>query len=138
MRRILAVLLTATSIVLAGCGKDAIGPAQVAGTYTLQTVNGQPLPYTLGEDATSKTEILSQTFTLNVDATYSWVTTDRLTDNGQVTTDTDTSTGTYTVRGSTITIRDVEGGSLDVMLTGDTLTMIIGPLFFGIILEFRR
>jgi uncharacterized lipoprotein YehR (DUF1307 family) len=47
--------LVATAIALTGsvaaCGDDDDGPttpANIAGTYTLQTINGTPLPFTIG------------------------------------------------------------------------------------------
>ena len=136
MRKFLAVMVAAGSIALVGCGKDAVGPEDVAGTYALQTVNGQQLPFTLSEDATLKVEMLASAITLYSDMTYDWTLTERSTADGEITTTTDSFPGTYSLRGSTITLTDQEG-SIDAHLSGDTMTMNIGGIL-GLTLVFTR
>jgi len=70
-----ALLATISAIaLLAGCsgsyGSDPGATSQV-GTYALLTVNGAALPATTQNDATIKTEILSGTFVVNADETFS-------------------------------------------------------------------
>jgi hypothetical protein len=63
MRRMLAIVCTAATVLLAGCDSDdSTRPTQssVAGTWNLTTVNGSALPYTL--QPTPKIEILSERY----------------------------------------------------------------------------
>jgi hypothetical protein len=83
MRRLIPALLAGLVLSATACGGgDSSGPASIAGTYTLQTVNNAPLPFTTSEDATYKAEILSWVVTLNDNNTYSHVFRGRSTDNG--------------------------------------------------------
>lgn len=139
MRRLLAI---ATTLVLsAGCtqgfpeattGSGAIvaggsGSSAIVGTYTLSTANGQSLPYTYqtttGGD---KYEILSATFTLSSNGTWSSQTNERQTIGGVVTTPTYPDAGNYTVSGGTASFAStVPGGdpSFQGTLGGSTLTI---------------
>lgn len=137
MRKILTAALAATSIVLAACGDSSGPPANITGTYTLETVNNAQLPFTTDEDETYKAEILASAITLRADKTYTWDFTGRSTDYGVPTTNTDTFTGTYSVSGSTITLNDPESYATATLST-DTITMVIeGPI--GVFtLVFRR
>ncbi len=140
MRKFLTIALTAVSVALAACGgggDDPIGPANVAGTYTLQTVNGSPLPFTTSEDATYKAEILSSAITLNGNNTFSWAFTGRSTDNGTPTTNSETFTGTYTINGSSIRMTDSEGYT-DATVGNGTITMVIEGPAGTFTLLFRR
>lgn len=73
MRKLLGVV--ALCLVQAACSGDATRPsptAQIAGEYALQTINGQPLPYTLVEVFGGYLlQQLDGSITLNVDRTYS-------------------------------------------------------------------
>lgn len=127
MRRPIAVLFAGLALTSAACGGgDSSGPPSIAGTYTLQTVNNSPLPFTTSEDATYKAEILSWVVTLNTNATYNFVFQGRSTDNGVPTVNTITSVGTYTVSGSTIEMVDhLDNSSLTATVSGGLLTMVI-------------
>lgn len=130
MRNITAITLAA-SLALTACGKDSSGPdtgADIAGTYTLTTVNGSPLPFTTDEDATYKAEILASAITLRGDRTFSWSFTGRSTDNGTPTTDSETFTGTYTVNGSAIRLTDSEGYTDATVADGVITIVITGPV----------
>jgi hypothetical protein len=80
MRRLLAAVAVLT---LTACINDSVGvvgtrltgsdPASttgIAGTYTLKTVNGKPLPFTYLETATEKRETIDDALTLT--NTNSW------------------------------------------------------------------
>ena len=127
MRRLIPALLAGLVLSATACGGgDSSGPASIAGTYTLQTVNNAPLPFTTSQDATYKAEILSWVVTLNEDRSYSFVFRGQSTDNGQTTVNTITSTGTYTVSGSTVDMFDpVDNSNLSATLNGNTLTIVI-------------
>ena len=50
----------AAGVLLAGsvaCGGDSNAPETIEGTYTLQTIDGRPLPVVLGQDANEISEI---------------------------------------------------------------------------------
>ena len=127
MRRLIPALLAGLVLSATACGGgDSSGPASIAGTYTLQTVNNAPLPFTTSQDATYKAEILSWVVTLNEDRSYSFVFRGQSTDNGQTTVNTITSTGTYTVSGSTVDMFDpVDNSNLSATVNGNTLTIVI-------------
>lgn len=72
LARPLAALLVAASLVLASaCGSDSVtGPKNVAGTYTLVTVDGLPLPITVPNPRGETIVVNSVTATLNGNNTY--------------------------------------------------------------------
>jgi hypothetical protein len=69
MRRIALLFVLFT---LAACNNDATSPSgSVVGSYSLETVNGNPLPYTFSNGAV----LVSDHLTLNSDGSYLDVTT---------------------------------------------------------------
>ena len=73
-------------VALAACGGDALSPRNVAGTYTLRTVNGQPLPYRRILEATDTIEPLASNFTLAPGDAFTERWTSRVTGRGRVAT----------------------------------------------------
>ncbi len=71
--RVARLAIAVASVVLLGaCGSSSTGPsnANVSGSYTLSSVGGSSLPYTIPN--TSQPEIVqSATITLTSDSTYS-------------------------------------------------------------------
>lgn len=132
MRRLLAHLLVFAALVtLAGCGSDGstnAGPASVAGTYTLRTVNGSPLPYVLFELGDETYEVLADAVTLIEGGTWTESATFRSTEGGTETTVTSTSTGTYTLAGSVITFASAESGTFSGSVESGTLRLTEGGL----------
>ena len=131
MRSLIAILLAALALTVTACGGgDSTGPASIAGTYNLQTVNNAPLPFTTSQDATYKAEILSWALTLNDNKSYSYVFRGQSTDNGQTTVNTITSNGTYTVTGLTVDMFDPGDNShLAATVDGNALTIVVdGPV----------
>lgn len=125
-KSVLAILVAG----LTACG-DSSGPDDggiVAGTYTLRTINGSGLPFVLAQIGTEfKFEIVSDVFTLKEDNTFTDVATVRFTEEGTVTTETNTYTGTYTTTGSTVRLTDTTGETLtSTFSAGNTLTMNLG------------
>jgi hypothetical protein len=67
MRRIALALTLGLALGLGACNSDSTGPnGSVVGSYQLQRINGNTLPYTFPSGAT----ITSEQFTLNSDGTY--------------------------------------------------------------------
>lgn len=108
----LTLALVAASLLL-GCG-DATGPDRdPAGTYALESVNAQPLPFT----DTDKTVILSGSLVLKSNRTFTLSGSVR---SGSVT-QTSSIDGTYSQNGSTITFH-VEDELTNADYTGDKIT----------------
>ena len=63
-RAFLASLL----IALVGCGEDILLPEEVAGTYVLQTINGDPLPWNIGSTADKILDIMAGSAVLGLDS----------------------------------------------------------------------
>lgn len=120
-------LLLAGALVLGACGggDDPVGPSlQSIGTYTLSTVNGQPLPALIFQDATRKVEILSDVVTLNENGTWSEMASLRTTTpTGAVTTAPSTDSGTYSVNGSALLLSSGQSGTTTATLLGGSLTI---------------
>jgi hypothetical protein len=105
MRRVALVLATVLPLTLGGCG-DSTGPGgAVAGMYTLQSINGDPVPVTYAESPDFRDEILSGFVRLNANGTFSAGHTQRLTVDGMVTIRTNNTGGTYTRSGDNLVLR---------------------------------
>lgn len=137
MRGGLRVLLVAS---LTACGGNPIVPpppvVQVAGTYALQTITGQDLPWTLAEGSTSKTEYIGGRVTLAENLTFERMVFRRFTSHGTATEDTMRQSGTYTKTDSgAVTLRfsfalatpnagQVVEDTLSVFFSGDAWTFV--------------
>ncbi|HET9777185.1 MAG TPA: lipocalin family protein [Gemmatimonadaceae bacterium] len=131
MRKALAVAVAVGTFGLAACGGgagDSLGPGSLAGTYNLQTVNGKAPPAVLVEDGSYKLEVLSGTYTLNADNSYSATASFRETENGVVTPSSESETGSYSVHGSAVTFTDSDGFQLDATISGSTMTIVADGL----------
>ena len=95
IRRVLLALLV---FGLVACGVDVTDPGSVSGTYTLRSINGDPLPVVIGPS-----EITAGSLTLNEDLTCSISITARVTEDGIVTTETETEMCSYTLDSGSIT-----------------------------------
>ena len=108
-------LLGLLAVAVTACGGDdgdgGTGPGDITGTYTIQTINGAPPPYTLWTEAEAgfQREITGGSVTLNADGTYSDVFHFRDTEAGVVTTGSAETEGTYTRSGSTIAFEALTG-----------------------------
>ena len=109
---------------LAACGDDdATGPgSSITGTYQLQTVNGQPLPYTIFDFGANKVEATQATLTLNENRTFNGAVTLRRTENGAVRTETVTESGSYTQTDNTIQFTFLNNTATGVV-SGNSLTV---------------
>src|SRR5688572_1036565 len=94
MRR-LVLALSAVSVL--ACG-DSSGPeiSRAVGTWSLVTINGSPLPYTIALIQPSyRLEVVSAVFVAAENGTYTGTLTTRETQSGTVTTTTETENGTW-------------------------------------------
>ena len=135
MRRLLAAAavlgLTACitdSVGIAGTkvtgGGDPVDANSVAGVYTIRTMGGQPLPYTISQTGTDKVEMINDVITLTDANTYTEVITERETVSGTATTNVTTDNGTF-VRASSgsITFNSTKVIPFTGTLVNGTLTL---------------
>ena len=127
VRRVLVACLV---FGLGACGDDSVSPADVAGTYTLLSVDEVGLPATLSESESTGylLELTAGSATLNADLTCSLSFTQRETDQGTVTTDTLVSACTYTIDDGFMLTPSGETFALNGSILGTTLTIIDGGL----------
>jgi hypothetical protein len=129
MRALVKLALTGLVIAVAACGGgDGAGttgptPVSVAGTYQLETFDGEAPPVAIVDVPDLKVEILSGNFILATNLTFTTSATFRITESGQVSTETETSPGTYAVTGSTVTFTYTGGGTDTGTISGNTLTL---------------
>jgi hypothetical protein len=111
---------------MAACfGGSMTGSSTITGEYTLRTVNGAPLPYTLSQSGTSKTEVVQDAITLFQGGTFARARQIRLTSNGQVTNQSENDTGAYTIFGTSLSLRsNATGQSTLATISGNTMTVV--------------
>jgi hypothetical protein len=106
--------LAALTAWTAACGSDTTGPGgsnSPVGSYTISTVNGKSLPATLYADGNFLYEVTTGNIALTSNSKYSLVTTYRQTIPGNVEIFVDSTYGTWTLSGSTISLTDGQDGS---------------------------
>lgn len=133
LRRYLLSLLTCA--VILSCS-DASGPDnRLLGTWRLQTVSGQPIPYILEQDGARTVELTGETVTLLASGRQTMVTSFRVTEGANVFTESIPAPGSYTVNGSTLTLRfDSDPDIYTAIVNGDTMTIED----IGLIFVYRR
>ena len=132
MRRALLGLAMALSV---ACMDDGVtGSSTVTGAYSLRTVNGSGLPYTIVTNETT-TEILDDVITLYQGGTYTWVGHSRITTNGQMTDATNATNGTYSLLGNSVALRDNATQLITpALVNGNTMTIVNS----GVTLAYRK
>ena len=121
LRRSLLSLLLSVGVL--SCG-DATGPDDLLGTWRLQSVSGQSLPFILEQDATRKVELTGETVTLLASGRQTMVTSFRVTEGGNVFTESIPAPGNYTVDGSTLLLTfDNDEDKYTALVNGDTMTI---------------
>ncbi|GLC25257.1 hypothetical protein [Roseisolibacter agri] len=127
------------ALLLAGtaCGGDAPtgrDEGSIAGDYTLRTINGRSLPYTMLSAGVNQTEVLSSSLSLAADGTFREERSMRRTHAGVSITEAELKFGTYTSTGSGVTFRattgvqvsGTRGGGGSVTFAEDGLTFVYG------------
>ncbi len=120
MRPVALTVALAVSL-LTGCG-DATGSEAIASDFTLQTINGQNLPFVLAQVVVDNVEITAGSVRLNSDNTFSTSLTVATTEGGATASETTTVTGTYTLNGTTLAFTSEED-TFSGSITGNTLTI---------------
>ena len=122
----------ASLVVLSGCNAiDAIANGGITGTYELRTVNGAQPPALIYQEPGYYEEVLSATFSLENDGSYSEAGIIRETINGRSSTSATSSYGyydeyngdiTFTVQGGRVFYGSVTNGRLVIRDQGLTMT----------------
>ena len=118
-RALLAFLVFA----LVACGDDGTGPESVVGTYTLQTADGEGLPFVIEDNPTFLFELTAGSVTLNQDMTCTYSLTSRETRDGTATTGTSTDVCTYTLNNGALTLTIPVNTTISGSISGSTLTL---------------
>jgi hypothetical protein len=102
--RSLTAILTAAVVLTACSDSPTGGSGQIEGTYSIHTINGSSLPYTLFQFGNDKFEVLSGSMTLQANGTFTQTFSTRETEEGVTTTETSTSSGTWSRTGNTVVL----------------------------------
>lgn len=120
------VLLGVVTVCSVACLDEGMtGSSTVTGIYTLRTINGSPLPYTISGSGANKTELASDAIILFQGGTYSRERQLRITTNGQLTHESTTEGGSYTLLGTSIAMRAAgTGPQVLATINGNTMTIV--------------
>jgi len=125
------------AVALAACS-DSTGPDQneLAGSYSLLTIDGASLPVIVDQVGEDKAEVTMGTVTLDEDGTFGDATELRITEGGVVTTEVQATQGTWTVSGSTVTFAPNDGSGNYSMTWNGQLRLT--QLFQGFTLVYEK
>ena len=126
LRTFRPALVAAFLLVGAACGGDTgTGPDEdIAGSYTLHTINGQNLPYTTLSVGVNSAEVLSSSLSLNADSTFREERSVRRTHSGVAITEPEMKFGTYTSTSSGVTFRATTGAQVSGTRGGGSITFV--------------
>lgn len=124
--RYLLAVLAFSSVVACG-GSDAattpLAPSAI-GAWTLSTINGTALPFTLMASGGNKSEAIGSTLTIVQGGSYTATFIVRNTTNGQQSTQSSSQAGTYVVNGTAISLRtNSDGTVVSGSVSGNSLTL---------------
>jgi hypothetical protein len=133
VRSVAALALAAVVATLAACGgaTKVAGPTNVVGTYSLATVDGSALPFTVPNNPNHTVVVQSATVTLGSDHSYTIGGTG--TSDGGAPEQVIADAGTYTFSGSTVTFTSSSHSGLiyTATATSSTLTETVPGAFAG-------
>lgn len=107
MRRRTRALASMAAAALAGCLGHSTFESNnywMAGTRTLRTLNGAPLPYVMQASGSDTVYLTTDLFTGTDHGTFSEAVTTRTVRSGQVSTQTTTTGGSYALDGTNVTL----------------------------------
>lgn len=120
-----ALITTCVVLLAIGCG-DSTGPAAaVAGTWTLQSLNGFAVPFKSPRAGGDTIELTSDVITATAAGTFTQMTVVTTTTSGVVTIDSIPDAGSYSVKGNVVTFdftSDAPNGS--GVIDGNTMTVM--------------
>jgi len=126
------------TLTLGACSDTAAsGDADAAvGTYTLVTIDGQPLPVVVDQSGADMLEITQGTVVLDADRTFDDSTVLRTTLAGVVSTETDAASGNWTLSGRTVAFTpNDQSGPYEMTWDGNNQ---LTQDFSGLILVYQR
>jgi hypothetical protein len=105
LRRLAFTLAAAVPLLVAACSDSPTAPsASLEGSYSLRTVNGANVPVTLATMGADRVDITGGTLTLNNNGTFSGQLAFRFVFSGATTNQSESSSGTWTASGNTVTL----------------------------------
>lgn len=133
MRKSLLLLLVAVS---AACWSDKVtGSSTVYGTYTLRSVNGSSLPFTVSGSGTNKSEILSDTIWLYEGSTFAESAHYRNTVNGTATEQRITDDGSFALLGNSISFISNDRSPVKTYVIDAGVMKVVKP---GLTMAFQK
>lgn len=133
------MLFLAVLCLIAACGggDSPTAPTQVSvvGVWNLQSINGVPLPFVLAQTGADKDELTSDVLTVAPGGTFTEIGTYRITRNAQVSTASESASGTYTLNGTAVVFRWNEGGGVG---TGSVSSNSLTVADAGVAFVFRK
>lgn len=133
MRRILFVMLV---LAQAACWSDKVtGSSTVFGTYTLRTVNGTSLPFTVSGSGTTKSEILSDTIFLYEGFTFAESSHYRNTAGATATNETRIDNGSFSLLGNSVSFRSNDGSPVATYVIEADVMTVVKP---GLTMAFKK
>lgn len=130
MRRACILLVT---LVLVACGGDSTTQptmASVAGTWNLQSVNGAALPYTISQSGSDSELLTGDVITATSSGSFTEITTYRVTQSGQTSTQTSSDAGSFSLNGTAVSFAFNSGSTGTGTLNGNTFTIAEGGVSF--------
>ena len=125
MRRLLAAVLFTAAV--AACDTSPTNSTDLsadAGNYALRTLNDTVLPYTILNTATLRLEVLGDTLFLGVNGSFTDRTHYRRTQNSVIDFPADTTSGSWSERGSTVTFKATSGEVFVANFVGSQLVIV--------------
>lgn len=137
MRTIPLFGMVGIAFTLAACGRDSVGPSPtpstIAGTYTINTLDGVTLPVTVIDLGAYQAKLASGTLGLISDGTYSLELTIRIEDSGNMRTVTQNDGGHWNIENRTVTLTSTQSSyALTGTVSGNTMTLQNGTRVFGL------
>lgn len=133
MRRIARALALAALLPLAACGDDgdSTGPeVDATGTFSLQTIDGAELPFSIPTSPTDTVTFVAGTISINGDGTFEDRALLRITVDGETREEEDEITGNWAQNGTVLVLTADQGGSYSVELQQDLMLQTVGPYSF--------
>jgi hypothetical protein len=111
------------------CHNEPTAPAvdSVAGTWTMQSMNGLALPFLLVKDGPNMSELITDALTFDSSGNFTELASVRTTHAGLVTTESITYSGLLVLDGATASVKyGTAGASGSGTLKGNALTIVVG------------
>ena len=117
------VMIALAFVSLVACSGDMTGSSTVTGSYVLQNINGQALPYTISGSGANKTEVLDDEYTFHEGGTYSRTAHSRVTVGGVASNTTLDDAGNYGLQATAVFLTSSRGnGDKVAQINGNTIT----------------